>query len=135
MALININSLKSFYGNNSFLVTDNPPAGHDELVKQAESIVYQHTLIPIPEDIANAIPTLQNYAHSIYIWFAAGFQNNLDEKEIGRRRDMYKDAMYELNLINKGQKDVYDKEGNKIATGFSSSPTFYVNTEDRTERL
>ncbi|QQS35764.1 MAG: hypothetical protein IPM56_16205 [Ignavibacteriales bacterium] len=136
MPLIDRSSLKSFYGKNSFITQgDTAIVGHDDAVKQASNIVYQHTLIPIPADIEQAIGILQFYAHSIYQWITTGMQDKLDEFEMSRRRKMFDDAMAALMQIKSGKLDVYDDNGVKVETGFSKTSTYYVDSDNRSERL
>jgi hypothetical protein len=134
MPLINEDTLKSFFGENSFIQKNYNSPGIQQAIRQAENLVYQNTLIPIPEDIQSAIPALQFYAHSIFSWIITGTQGNLPQEEIQRRKDLYNNAVSELEAIRLGKKDLYDSSGTKIETGFSSPGTFYVNAE-RSERL
>lgn len=125
MPLINKDSFKSFAGGKSYLVADTAPAGFAEAVKQAENIVFQYTGIAIPEDIINAIPQLQFYAHCILQYIVSGQQDGLSEHELQRRKDMYDTAMASLEKIEQGKLEVKDSTGAVVSAKSTSS--FYYN--------
>jgi len=135
MPLINQDSLQSFFGNKHYATKNTEPEGHQEAVSQAQNIVFQNTLIEIPDNIKDAIPMLQYYGHVIYQYLTTGKQTNLSESEVNRRTSMFNKVMAELNEIRNGERSVYNNQREKIKTGFEKTPLFYASTKNRSERL
>ena len=136
MPLIDKETLKSFLGDKNFITKDLAEiSGLETAIAQAENIVYQKTLIAIPDAVENAIPMLQFYAHVITIYILSTRQT-LSEDDRKHRAKMYDDAMAELNDIADGKKIVYDNTGtiaSKSQTAQAS--TFYYSADNRSERL
>lgn len=134
MPLINIASLTSFLGENSFVTKGaEDDSGHASAVAQAENIVYQKTLIPIPDEIEDAIPTLQFCAHAIYIYMVS-FKQKLDKDEIGRREKLFDRAINMLDTYTPGKNSLLDNNGDPATTDTPESSTYDVDNTDRSER-
>jgi hypothetical protein len=133
MSLINKETIKSFLGGRSFLTGVEDAEGHEFAVSQAENIVYQKTLIPIPDKIEDAIPTLEFCAHCIYI-FIVSTRQNLKEEEIKRRKELYDSGMKILNDIQSGDLPIYDTSGSVVSTT-KQDALFQVGNCNRSERL
>lgn len=132
MSLIDKNSIKSFLGGKSFLTGIEDADGHEAAVAQAENIVYQKTLVPIPSEIATAIPLLQFCAHCIYIYIVSTRQK-LSEDEMKQRKQLYDDGMAMLNEIQNGTLPLYS--AGAVVTTSSQTSLFHVTNCNRSERL
>jgi len=137
MPLISSETIKSFLGDKSFITKDLAEvAGMESAIAQADNIVFQKTLIPIPASVDDAIPMLQYFSHVIFIYLV-GTRQTLNEDDRKHRAKMYDDAMAELNDISEGKKIVYDSTGAVVSKSQTSqASTFYYSADDsRSERL
>lgn len=134
MSLIDKNSLASFFGSNSNAFEPDDE-GIKSAIDQATNIVFQSTLIPIPEDISNAIPQLQFYAHCIFAWINIGI-GKTDDATKDHRKTMFESTMKELDEIRQNKRNIFDSLGNIISRPAATSGVvnFYCNNE-RSERL
>lgn len=134
MPLISKQTLKSFLGDNNFITNIDEVAGLNDAIAQSDNIVYQKTLIAIPNDVSNAIPILQFCSSAICLYIIS-MRQNLKEEEIKRRDLLYERAMSILDKIESGAMKVYDKDGNVVSSELVQTSTFAVKDEDRSERL
>jgi|GEM_PF-3223401 hypothetical protein len=138
MPLIDRGTIKSFLGKDSYVVAgddDNPAPGFNEAINQTQAIVYQKTLVAIPEDVENANGVLQFYAHSIFAYIMS-IRQKLDESTTNKYSKLYDDAMKHLDAIHNGKEKIYDSEGNELASPIQkSSSAFLLSTTVRSERL
>jgi len=102
MSFCNVTTLKSFLGDNSYLVRGEAPDGLDEAIAQADQIIRNYTNETIPDDPAEADAILRNIACSLVIWYTTGMQADITEQEYSRRKTMYLEAMKMLDGIKSG---------------------------------
>jgi len=135
MPLFNKDTIKAWLGANNFQTKTPEVDGQSEAVKQIENIIFQNTLIPIPADITDAIPTLQNVACALFVWFTSGTKDTLDMWYYQRLKEIKTDALTYLEDLRTGKKKIYGADGIVIETGFTHASTFYCNSENRSERV
>ncbi len=134
MSLISNASLKSFLSKNNYVTSgDIPPEGHYDAVKQVESMVFSYSKIPIPQSIADAHPTLQFIAHSLYVWMILGqSDSDLTDNAYKRMEKLYDSAIKMLEDIRDGKIKITDSNGVPLV---QTPDTKYYVSEDRSERL
>jgi phytoene dehydrogenase-like protein len=126
MGYIDQTILKSFFAANSWLTDQANIDDQAAVLKQIDDIIFQYTKVPTPADPSQAVPTLQNIACSLFVWFTSGVQGKLDETEYKRRKDLYTDAMGELQKILNGTLGIYSGNS-QVSRSISASSDFRSN--------
>lgn len=124
MSFIDVDDIKAFVKDNSWLTADEMDAGTTKLVAQIDSLIYNKTKVEIPSSAATAPGVLKNVACALLVYFSSGKAGELTQDERLRRAKLYDDAIQYLNDVEAGKTEVIGDDGVAISTSKSFVASF-----------
>ncbi|KKP28305.1 MAG: hypothetical protein UR18_C0006G0017 [Candidatus Nomurabacteria bacterium GW2011_GWE2_31_40] len=125
MSYIDTGVLKSFYQENSFMVKQEDFVNIESIVKQIDGIIKSKLGVDTPATPETANVYLQNIACRICLWYIAGKEGVTKESwDYQKRKNMYQDAMSDLDKIKSGEDTLYDSTGAAIVLTSALTPMF-----------